>query len=145
MELGFRVFFLEDNGHIRPIPWATFVGLYFNFPSIRFPEYAGQAIKSIHAVVELADKVPVQILESIFFITHFDAAGNMDPTKKTERQKLAVAMSRTVPETELSKGVIDIRARLSERQYDHQFRWYPSKEESDEYHRRIEALLGIYQ
>ena len=142
MEMGFRVFFLEDSGLLRPIPWATFVGLYFNFPSIRFPEYAGQAIKSIHAVVELEEKVPVQIVESLFFVTHFDSHGSMDSKKKAERQQLAMAMARTSA-TELPRGVIDIKPRLSERQYDDRFRWYPTKEESDNYHRRIEEILGI--
>jgi hypothetical protein len=143
MEMGFRVFFLEDSGFLRPIPWATFVGLYFSFPSIRFPEYAGQAVKSIHAVVELQDKAPVQILESLFFITHFDGEGNMDPAKRAERQQLAIAMTRTNPDPGSPKGVIDIRSRLSERQYDHQFRWCPTEAESEDYHRRIEEILGM--
>jgi hypothetical protein len=143
MEMGFRVFFLEDSGLLRPIPWATFVGLYFSFPSIRFPEYAGQAIKSIHAVVELQDKVPVQILESLFFMTHFDSEGNMDPAKKAERQQLAVAMARTAGDPDLPNGVLDIRSRLSEKQYDHEFRWYPTDEEFDRYQHKIEEILGI--
>jgi hypothetical protein len=144
MEMGFRVFFLEESGYLRPIPWATFVGLYFNFPSIRFPEYAGQAIKSIHTVVELEDRAPVQILESLFFITHFDRNGAMDPAKKAERQQLAITMARTPPEAEqLPKGVIDLKPRLSEKQYDHNFRWYPTENEADGYLHRIEELLGI--
>jgi hypothetical protein len=78
-------------------------------------------------------------------MTHFDAEGSMDPAKKQERQRLAMMMNRPPSETELPKGIIDINTRLSEKQYDHQFRWCPTEQESVEYHRRIENLLGIYQ
>lgn len=143
MEMGFRVFFLEDNGFLRPIPWATFVGLYFNFPSISFPEYAGLAVRSIHTVVELENKVPVQILESLFFITHFDSHGAMDAQMKAQRQELALAMARSPTGKEGTKGVINLNPRLMERQYDRQFRWQPTPGEMHDYLRQIEELLDI--
>jgi hypothetical protein len=89
MNFGFRVFFLEEDGSLRSIPWPTYVGLYSGFPAIRFPEYSGKAVKCVHVVVELENKVPVSILESIFFVTHFDKNGGMDQEKKVERQRIA--------------------------------------------------------
>ena len=68
------------------------MGLYFEFPSIRFPEYSGKAVKCVHVVVELEDKVPVAIMESIFFITHFNSMGGIHQEKKVERQRLATDM-----------------------------------------------------
>lgn len=89
MDIGFRVFFLEEDGSLRNIPWQTYVSLYFGFPSVRFPEYSGKAVKCVHVVVELENRTPVSILESIFFITHFDRNGGINQEKKAERQRVA--------------------------------------------------------
>ncbi len=143
MQIAFRVFFVQDDGSLRMIPWATFVGLYFDFPSISFPEYAGRAVRSIHTVVELENKVPIQIVESLFFITHFDTRGKMDQQKKVERQRLTTAMGKRPYDEEPNKGVIDLRPRLSEKRYDHEFRWNPTARENAQFLKQIEAILGI--
>jgi hypothetical protein len=89
MDIGFRVFFLEEDGSLRNVPWQTYVGLYFGFPSVRFPEYSGKAVKCVHVVVELEERVPIAILESVFFVTHFNAEGGIDQEKKVRRQRVA--------------------------------------------------------
>lgn len=143
MDIGFRVFFLEEDGSLRNIPWQTYVGLYFGFPSIRFPEYASKAVKCVHVVTELEDRTPVAILESVFFITHFSFEGGIDQEKKVERQRLATDMRGVNPDEREAKCVIDMKPRLSERRYDHEFRWAPTTEESKDLERRIEEALGI--
>jgi len=92
MQLGFQVFFVDDDGALRNIPWPTYVGLYFDFPSIRLPEYAGRAVRCVHVVVEMEDRVPVGMLESVFFLAHFNPEGGMDQDKLVERQRLAIDM-----------------------------------------------------
>jgi hypothetical protein len=141
MEVAFRVFFVEDNGSLRTIPWTTFVGLYFDFPSVRFPEYAGRAIRSIHTVVELRNKAPSRILKSVFFITHFDPNGKMDEQKKVERQKLTAIMGANT--SKAPQGVLDLKPRLSEKRYDNEFRWSPTAKETARYLEQIEEILGI--
>ncbi len=143
MEVGFRVFFVEDDGSLRNIPWPTYVGLYFEFPSIRFPEYAGKAVRCVHVVIEMADRKPVGLLESIFFITHFNAEGGMDQEKKVERQRLAVDIRGGRSEKVSGKSVIDMRPRLSERRYDHEFRWSPTQVETAHLKQRIGEILGL--
>jgi len=143
MQLGFRIFFVDDSGALRDIPWPTYVGLYFDFPSIRFPEYASKAVKCVHVVVEMKDRVPVGLLESVFFITHFNGEGGMDQEKKVERQRLALDMREGRPEKRRGKDVIDMKPRLLERRYDLEFRWSPSKEEVDNYETRIAEILGL--
>jgi hypothetical protein len=143
MDIGFRVFFLEEDGSLRNVPWPTYVGLYFEFPSVRFPEYAGKAVKCVHVVVELEDRSPVAVLESIFFITHFNLDGGIDQEKKVERQRLATGMRVSSPDKRDGKCVIDMRPRLSEKRYDHEFRWAPTTREAADLERRIEEALGI--
>jgi hypothetical protein len=143
MDVGFRIFFLDKDGTLRNIPWQTYVGLYFEFPSVRFPEYAGKAVRCVHVVVELEDRVPANILESVFFITHFNADGGIDRKKKVERQRLATDMQGAPEQTSGEKCVIDMKPKLSEKRYDHEFRWAPTKEETESLERRIELALGI--
>jgi hypothetical protein len=143
MEVGFRVFFVEDDGSLRNIPWPTYVGLYFESPSIRFPEYAGRAMRCVHVVIEMEDRRPVGLLESIFFITHFNAEGAMDQDKKVERQRLAVDIRGGRSQRASGKSVIDMRPRLSEKRYDHVFRWNPTQEETADLERRIGEILGL--
>jgi hypothetical protein len=142
MNIGFRVFFLEEDGSLRNIPWPTYVGLYFEFPSIRFPEYSGKAVKCVHVVVELEDKVPVAVMESIFFITHFNSMGGIDQEKKVERQRLATDM-RIDGGRKKGESVIDMRPKLSEKRYDHEFLWAPTTEETEDLEQRIEEVLGL--
>jgi len=143
MQLGFRIFFVDDSGALRDIPWPTYVGLYFDFPSIRFPEYAGKAVKCVHVVLEMEDRVPVGMLESVFFITHFNAEGGMDQDKKVERQRLAIDMRDSRPGKGPARCVIDMKPRLLERRYDHEFRWNPTREEAAHYEQCIAEILGI--
>ena len=143
MQLGFRVFFVDDDGALRSIPWPTYVGLYFDFPSIRFPEYAGRAVRCVHVVVEMEDRVPVGMLESVFFLTHFNPEGGMDQDKKVERQRLAIDMRGSRTEGRPGRCVIDMKPRLLERQYDHEFRWSPTRAEAAHYERRIAEILGL--
>jgi len=144
MDVGFRLFFLEEDGSLRDIPWPTYVGLYFEFPSIRFPEYAGKAVRCVHVMVELEDRTPVAIRERIFFVTYFNPDGRIDQEKKVERHRLAVAMQIHGLDGRDGKGVvIDMRPRLSEKRYDHEFRWKPTGKETKSLEQRIREALGI--
>jgi hypothetical protein len=143
MDIGFRVFFLQEDGSLRNIPWPTYVSLYFGFPSVRFPEYSGRAVKCVHVVVELEERAPVSILESIFFITHFNMDGGIDQEKKVERQQLATNMRGAIPGRREANGVIDMRPKLSEKRYDHEFRWAPTTEETQDLERQVEEALGM--
>ena len=143
MQLGFRVFFVEDDGCLRSIPWPTYVGLYFGFPTVRFPEYAGRAMRCVHVVIEMEDRVPIGLLETIFFITHFNTDGGMDQDKKVERQRLTMDIRALQSEEGPGECVIDMKPRLSERRYDREFRWCPTREEAANFEQRIAKMLGL--
>jgi len=85
----------------------------------------------------------VGMLESVFFITHFNAEGGMDQDKKVERQRLATDMREGRPGKRPAQCVIDMKPRLLERRYDHEFRWNPSKQEAAHYEQRIAEMLGL--
>lgn len=169
MDIGFRVFFLEEDGSLRNVAWQTYVGLYFGFPSVRFPEYSGKAVKCVHAVVELEERVPVAILETVFFVTHFNREGGIDQEKKVRRQRVAgdqdgsayrvpqarnetvkghaaagrpgVRSSRAV--TGEGEHIIDLVPRLSERRHGKEFHWALTPEETEDLERRVRELLNI--
>jgi hypothetical protein len=94
-------------------------------------------------VIEMEDRVPVGMLESVFFLTHFNPEGGMDQDKKVERQRLAIGMRGSRREGRPGRCVIDMRPRLLQRQHDHEFRWNPTQEEAAHYERRIAEILGL--
>ena len=81
-------------------------------------------------------------MESIFFITHFNSEGGIDQEKKVERQRLATDM-RINGGRKKGESVIDMRPKLSEKRYDHEFRWAPTTEETEDLEQRIEEVLGL--
>lgn len=83
------------------------------------------------------------MLDSVFFLTHFNPEGGMDQNKKVERQRLAIDMRGSHTEKRPGRCVIDMKPRLLERQYDNEFRWNPSQEEAALYERRIARMLGL--
>ena len=125
MGLGSRMFFFEEDGTLRSMPWSRYMRLYEGDPSVRFHEYAGKAVKCVSVVIELKDRIPLSVLRTDFFITYFDGKGRMDQTKKEEALKLAVNMAG--PDlTEPGQGlVIDAHQRLSAKRYRDQLRMGP--------------------
>ena len=143
MGVGFRMFFFEEDGSLRSVPWGRYMRLYEGDPSVRFPEYAGKAVKCVSVVIELEDRIPLSVLRTDFFITHFDGRGRIDRTKKEEALRLAVNMAG--PDlTEPGHGpVIDAHQRLSAKRYRDRFRWTPTREEEAKIGRRIERMFTV--
>lgn len=142
MPLASRVFFLEENGALKAIAWRAYERLCFGDPSAKFPEYAGKAVRGVHAVVEVENGVPVSIVEMNFFITYFGEDGGIDRDRNLEAQRLLARARRDSPRTH-ENTVIDITRELSLKRFERQFRWTPAGKEADRLEREIEALLGI--
>lgn len=141
MGLGSRMFFFEEDGAHRSVPWGRYMRLYQGDPSVRFPEYAGKAVKCVSVVIELEDLIPLSVLRTDFFVTYFDGRGLIDRTKKEEALRLAVNMAG--PDlTEPGQGPeIDAHQRLSAKRYRDRFRWTPTREEEAKIGRRIERMF----
>ena len=129
MGLSSRMFFFEEDGTLRSVPWSRYELLYKGHPPTRFPEYARKAVKCVSVVIELEDRIAISVLRTDFFITYFDERGRIDRARKEEAMRLAVNM--TGPDlTEPDRGpVIDAHQRLSAKRYRDQFRWTPTREE----------------
>lgn len=139
-----RVFFLEENGDPRLIPWQRYERLYFRDPAIRFPEYACRDVKGVHAVVELEDRTPLSIVETNFFVTYFDQDGRIDRERKLEAQRLLAKIRRDGSSgRDAGNMVIDITAKLLEKKYHRVFRWAPTEKEAARLEQQIEHILGI--
>jgi hypothetical protein len=141
MAIVSRVFFIEENGGIRSIPWQRYERLYFGDTSAAFPELAGKAVKGIHVVVE--DRLPVSIVEINYFLTYFNDKGAIDQEKKREAQLLLARTRRDDVPAQQNDTVIDINPELSEKRYCREFRWTPTEKEADRLERQIEKILGI--
>ncbi len=97
MGLGSRMFFFEEDGTLRSVPWSRYELLYKGDPSTRFPEYARKAVKCVSVVIEPEDRIAISVLRTDFFITYFDERGRIDRTRKEEAMRLAVNMAGPEP------------------------------------------------
>jgi hypothetical protein len=142
MDIGFRVYFLGDDGSLRGIPWPLFVGLYAGISSISFPEYAKKNVKSVHVVIEMADGSPLEILETVFFLTYFDHHGHMG--KKTQTERVHIKPSYPVkPCSRESHKVLNFMPRLSPQHLVSGGFWSPTEEEAAGLVTQIKKQLGL--
>ncbi len=143
MGVGSRMFFVEEDGTLRSVPWSRYELLCKGHPSARFPGYAGKAVKCVSVVIELEDRIPISVLRLDFFITYFDGRGRIDRTAKEEALRLAVNMAG--PDlSEPGRGpVIDAHRRLSAKRYRDRFKWTPTREEGAKIERRIERMFAV--
>jgi hypothetical protein len=141
MGFGSRIFFFEDDGTLRSVPWSRYDRLYKRDPSVLFPEYAGKAVKCVSVVIELENRISLSVLRTNFFITHFDKRGLIDRTRKEEALRLAVNM--TGPDLSDPCGpVIDAHQRLSAKVYRDRFTWIPTREEEEKIERRLDRMFA---
>ena len=137
------MFFLEENGSFRPIPWSRYLGLYQGDPSVRFPEYARKAVKCVSVTLELEHRTPISVIRTDFFVTYFDRSGGIDEKKKEESLRLAVNMAGPDVETEPgAASVIDASQRLYKKRYGDQFKWTPAERERAKIERIIEKMFA---
>ena len=116
MGVGARMFFFEEDGALRSMPWGRYMRLYEGNPSV---------------------------LRTDYFITYFDGRGRVDHTKKEGALRLAVNMAG--PDlTERGQGpVMDAHRRLSAKRCRDRFKWTPTREEEAKIGRRIERMFAV--
>lgn len=143
MGLSSRMFFLEEDGSFRSIPWSRYLGLYQGDPSVRFPEYAQKAVKCVSVLIELEDRTPISVIRTDFFVTYFDKFGGIDERKKEEALRLAVNMAGPDFVTEpRAESVIDASRRLYKKRYGDRFKWTPAAEERAKIERLIDKIFA---
>ena len=124
MNIGIRVFILENDGSLRPLPVRKFDGLLRG--EILYPEYAGKRVRYAMISVELENRKAVEIVRADYGFVSFDARGRLDE-KDMERQMRQVANTLSVPGQE--SNFIDSRPPIAQQRYRAEFKWTPTSAE----------------
>jgi len=123
-----RIFLVEDDNRVRPIPYARFHRFYFlDDKDETFPEYAGQRLRYAFVIIDLENRRPVSIKRSDFSFVRFDSAGCLDKAEWIRGAKLGMDSSSHAYFKPTSSRIIDANYRFAKKRYDHEFRWKPNK------------------
>ena len=124
MNIGIRVFLVENDGSLRPLPVRRFDGLLRG--ETLFPEYAGKKMRYAMISVELDNRKAVEIVRADYGFVSFDACGRLDE-KDMARQMRQVANTLSVPGQE--SNFIDLRPQIAQQRYRAEFKWTPTAAE----------------
>jgi hypothetical protein len=95
MGLAIRILLVDRDNHIYRMGTAKFDAMS-RYPTRHpFPLFAGQRVRASEVIVELRNRVAVEIVRTTLGILTFDAAGQFDPAtyerQQVSRFELAVA------------------------------------------------------
>ena len=134
MGIGFRIFFITDDGALERISFSRYDRLHHNDPEESFPQYAGKRIRYALAVLDLVRRKPVGILHIQCAFLQFDSEGRLDIKEREREARMAVELFPPLHGRDHPAQLIDARHRFARKRYANEYLWQPSAE--------IEAALA---
>jgi hypothetical protein len=128
MGYGFRIFFVEDDDSLHPIPRARFDRLLNFDPDESIPEYAGQIKRCAIIVLEVKGRTPLENYHIEYIRLSFDAKGRIDQSEFKRVSHLAVQSFSPDLGDEQSGNIIDAHREFNKRRYENEVRWHPTPE-----------------
>jgi hypothetical protein len=138
--LSCRVFIIDGNDSVYPIPYALYEKLMKGESVECFSEYDGKRVRCAVVWVEMARKKPCSIYEIDTILLPFHNKGRIDirewERKKKARMELEVTRINYFLSSALRKGknsnLIEAQHRFLRKQYDHKFKWMPNRKIKEE-------------
>jgi hypothetical protein len=88
MGLALRVLLVDRSDRVHRFGIAKFDEMRRNPARHRYPQFAGQRVRTVEAVVQLVDRKPTRVVRMTFDIFTFDRAGCFD-SETFERQQFS--------------------------------------------------------
>ena len=86
--MSLRVFLVNDDDSIQRLPLAQYDRLLERDFEECLPHYAGKRVRYALVVVDLVNRMPVEILRIQYPLLSFDSEGRIDPAKRKKEAKL---------------------------------------------------------
>ena len=128
MGIGFRIFFVHDDGSIHRFPLARFERIMNQDPNECLPEYAGKRVRYALVTVDLENRKPVEITGMGYNILALDSEGRLDVAEFQQEMRLWIDSMPTEPNKKISRKVIDAEALFIDRRYRNRYHWKPNPE-----------------
>jgi hypothetical protein len=84
--ISFRVLLIDQSDHIYRLGVAKFGEMLGDPSRYAYSQFAGQRVRSAHAVVLIADRRPTEVLRLTFSILTFDQSGYLDAKAHLRQQ-----------------------------------------------------------
>ncbi len=128
MGTGLRVFFVNEDGTLKRIPLTRYERLLGADPEVRFKEYAGKRVRYALAILEFANRKPVEIVSIQYSILSFYPDGRIDAGELEKEMKLGFKMLQPSAADLNPPNVINAKVRFAMKRYHDQYTWTPSSE-----------------
>ena len=129
MGFSVRLLVVDQRDRIYRLDVARFGQMLDTPRSHRFPQFAGQRIRSAEVVVELKQRRPTRVVRMTHSVLTFDQGGYLDAETLNRQQRgrldtwASTQMGREA-DWEMERGVTDARSRFAARGG----RWTPSRQ-----------------
>lgn len=128
MGISLRIFLVDDDDSIKRLPLTQYERLLRCDPEERFPEYAGKRVRYALVVVDLVNRIPVEIVRIQYSLLSFDSEGRIDPVEREKKATLAFELLPPMPIERDPSQLIDAQHCFAKKRYDNEYRWVPSPE-----------------
>jgi len=128
MGMGTRIFLVDDHDTVRRLPLSRFERLRRADPEDSLPEFAGKRLRFALAVLELADRRPVEVIRIEYFLLSFDSKGYLDRSEREKQMKLGASMVAPHDDQTTSGSVIDARHHFAQKKFADRYTWTPTPE-----------------
>ncbi len=127
MGIGLRIFLVNDDDSIGRLSLARYERLRRGDPGERLPQYAGSCVRYAMAILEVADRKPLEILRIQYSFLDFDSEGRIDATEREREAKLAMEMLPPLAKEVESGHLVDARHKFAQKRYDGRYKWTPNR------------------
>lgn len=128
MGVSVRIFVVDDDDSIKRLPLTRYERLVRGEPEERLLQYAGKRVRYALVVVDLINRIPVEILRIEHSFLSFDSEGQLDLSEREKGARLALDLLPPLPTGNDIPQVIDARHHFAKKRYDNEHRWTPSQE-----------------
>jgi hypothetical protein len=125
MGLGRRVFLVSEDDQVKRCSVQQFDRLHSR--DGRLPELATKKLKYIHVLVATEDRRPTNVLNIECGLLVLNRGGALDSDAEWDKMKLAVNMIESGYVADDVPAVVNARHLFAKREYEHKYRWTPSK------------------
>ena len=129
MGIGLRVFFVENDGGLKPVPLKRFQALMDGGKAAKaLPEYAGQRVRCAFVVLEFEKRKPIAIERIDCAILIFDKRGRLNSSDEQRQARLAIEALSSFTSKSREGSVIDARGRFTKKLIANEYSWQLSSE-----------------
>ena len=127
MGISLKIFLVDDDDSIERLPLTRYERLLRGEPEERLLQYAGKRVRYALVVVDLINRIPVEILRIEHSFLSFDSDGRLDLSDREKWARLALDLLPPLPTGNDILQVIDARHHFAKKRYDNEHRWAPSQ------------------